>query len=584
MQQMNAPLPSRAALERFGRLLAEYKRRQAKAHQSKRGWYDENGVRQGGLIAFVRYFWHVLEPSNKFVDGWPLWAMCEHLEAVDAGEITRLLINISPGHMKSLLVDVFFPAWQWGPRGKPHYRYIAFSYSAHLTERDNDRFRTLITSREFQSLYGPIITKVEQGERTEVKLGVEVKNKTTLKVMNTATGWKLASSVGGVGTGERGNVVVIDDPHNVVEGESETVRGETVRWFRESVSSRFNELDTGALIIIMQRVHEEDVAGTILSLGLDYCHLCVPWEFEPDRALDGNGEPVTTDIGWIDPRLDLDDIDGCEGLPAWPERFSEAAMARTKAEIGPFGWTSQYQQAPSPRGGGIFQREWWQLWESADGKFPLLEYVIASLDGAFTEKEENDPSGLTVWGIFLNKDDNKRRIILVHAWRKHLKFSGPRIDRGQNETKERYRHRTMKDWGLIEWVADTCRRFKVDKLLIEGKASGISAAHELQNRYPNEQWSTQLCAVKGDKVARALAVQPTFSQLMVYAPDREWSELVIDEMAVFPKGKHDDLTDSATQAMKYLRDVGMAQTNDEVTEAEYDNVRHKPKMRAIYPV
>src|SRR5262249_35008565 len=160
-------------------------------------------------------------------DGWPLWAMCEHLEAVDAGEITRLLINIPPGHMKSLLTDVFFPAWQWGPRGKAHHRFIAFSYSAHLTERDNDRFRVLITSSEYQKLYGPLATRIEQGERTETVKGVELRNKTTLKVMNTATGWKLASSVGGVGTGERADILIVDDPHNVTQAESEQVRGET---------------------------------------------------------------------------------------------------------------------------------------------------------------------------------------------------------------------------------------------------------------------------------------------------------------------------------------------------------------------
>lgn len=259
-------------------------------------------------------------------------------------------------------------------------------------------------------------------------------------------------------------------------------------------------------------------------------------------------------------------------------------MARTRAEVGPYAWAGQYQQAPAPRGGGIIQRDYWQLWEADDGKFPLLEYVWASLDGAYTEKEENDPSALTVWGVFMHPVIKKRRIILLTAWRKHLAFSGPRVDREQNETKERYRRRTQPKWGLIEWTADTCRRFKVDKLLIEAKASGISAAQELQNRYPNEQWSTQLCPVVGDKYARMLAVQPTFSQQTVYAPAREWADMVIEEMAVFPKGRFKDLSDSTSQAIKYARDIGLAQTDDEVTEAEYDNVRLKSKMKALYPV
>jgi len=106
---------------------AEAERREARYLQTQYGWYDDNGVRQGGLIAFVRYFWSVLEPETPFVDGWPLWAMCEHLEAVTRGEIKRLLVNVPPGFMKSMLTDVFWPAFEWGPMGLAHYRYVAFS-------------------------------------------------------------------------------------------------------------------------------------------------------------------------------------------------------------------------------------------------------------------------------------------------------------------------------------------------------------------------------------------------------------------------------------------------------------------------
>ena len=145
--------------------------------QTTYGYYDDDGVRQGGLIAFVRYFWSVLEPSNPFVDGWPLWAMCEHLEAVTAGKIKHLLINVPPGFMKSMLTDVYWPAWEWAI-GRRHYRYVCFSYSAHITMRDNDRFRRLITSKRYRELYPDVATR----------------NETVVQVMNTATGWKLASS------------------------------------------------------------------------------------------------------------------------------------------------------------------------------------------------------------------------------------------------------------------------------------------------------------------------------------------------------------------------------------------------------
>lgn len=558
--------------------------------QSRRGWYDENGVRQGGLIAFIRHFWSILEPETKFVDGWALWSICEHLEAVTFGEITRLLINVPPGFAKSIIVDCFWPAWEWGPMNKAHLRYVAFSYSASLTERDNGKFRDLITSEGFQALYGD---------------RVQLRNKTTIKVFNTKTGWKLASSVGGVGTGERGDRVILDDPHNVKESESEQVRGETVRWFRESLSSRFNDLETGTLVVIMQRVHEDDVSGTILALELDYCHLMIPMEYEWLRQTDGEGNPIETDIGWTDPRYDERGADFCDGALAWPERFSEVALERTKKEVGPYAWASQYQQAPAPRGGGIFQRDWWQLWEPGTHHF---DFVIASVDGAFTEKEENDPSAMTVWGIRRDEVTERPQIVLVWAWRKHLKFSGPRLERltktavidgqtwhpdivlpGMDRTEitrrnRLYKRRCAAQWGLVEWIADTCEERKVDLLLIEGKASGISAAQELGNRYRVRKWGIQVEQVKGDKVARALAAQPTFSQGLVHAPDFEWAEMVIDEMATFPKSKHDDLTDSATQAINYLRRVGLAQSEEEAAAQAIEPLLHKSKMKPLYPV
>ena len=569
---------NRQKAERLAGALFEYRMRQAKAEQSQRGWYDENGVRQGGLIAFVRYFWHILEPQTPFIDGWPLWAICEHLESVTAGEVTRLLITVPPGFAKSILVDVFWPAWEWGPMKLAHYRYVAFSYSATLTERDNGRFRDLIASPLYQKMYGPLKTTVE-GKT----FGVEIRNKTTVKVINTSTGWKLASSVGGVGTGERGHRVVCDDLHNVKEAESETIRTETVRWFRESVSSRFNDLETGALVIVMQRVHELDVAGVILDLELDYCHLMIPWEYDSSRQVDDDGNPKQTAIGWTDPRYDENHPYDHDGEPAWPERFSVQSMARTKKEVGPFAFSGQFQQSPSPRGGGIFQRDWWECWDSPDGKFPALEYVVASLDPAATEKQQNDPSGFTVWGVFNNEKGN-RRIILLHAWEKRLIFNGPTIEQGAKESAAAYRHRTMSTWGLVQWTVDTCRRFKVDRLLIEATSNGLPLGDELRRLHGREGWAIQLVTPKGDKVARALAVQATFSQGMIYAPIRDWSQTVIDQCATFPVGKHDDLVDSMTMAIKHLRDSGLANSDEEEQFEVNEGLRLKSKQSPLYPV
>lgn len=518
---------------------------------------------RGGLLKFVKHFWHVLEPQTPFVDGWPLHAICEHLEAVSRGEITRLLINVPPGFMKSLLVDVFWPAWEWATIGA-HLRYVTFSYSSSLTERDNRRFGALVSCVEYQELYSQQIQLVKLGDKM---------------VSNKATGWKLASSVGGVGTGERGNRVILDDPHNVKEAESEIVRQETVRWFRESMSNRLNDMETDAIIIIMQRLHGDDVSGVILEKGMAYDHLMIPMEYDYGRQTDANYEPIRTSIGWYDPRYDEGEADEVDGTLAWPERFSEDVWQKIQTDIGPYAVAGQYAQSPSPRGGGIFKRDWWQLWESPDGRFPVFDYLVASLDSAFTEQERNDPSALTVWGTFVDKD-GQNRIMLVHAWRKHLQFSGPRLDPVPNESKGQWIVRTQPTWGLLEWVKHTCERFKVDRLLIEAKANGISAAQELQNRYGRLDFSVNLCQVAGSKEARAYAAQPTFSQGLVYAPARDWSEMVIEEMESFPKHKYRDLTDSTTQAIKHLRAIGLANTDQETKAEEIEEqVRELAKYK-----
>lgn len=551
---MNGPLDAalrRRQLEKFAGLLAEKRRRQAKIEHQTRGYRDEDGVWRCGLLSFMRYFWHILEPGKKLTEGWVLEAICEHLEACAFGEIKRLLITVPPGCSKSMLTDVFLPAWLWAT-GRPELRFVAFSYTASLTERDNGRFRDLIQHPEFQALYKSAFTLRKVGET---------------KITNTRHGWKLATSVGGVGTGERGDFLLCDDLHNVKESESEDVRKETTRWFRESASDRLNDMTTGAIIVIMQRVHEDDVAGMILSEDFDYVHLCIQMEFVWDA--DEDGEPYPTEIGWVDPRWREDPVE-CDGALMWPERFPADEVEKLKKIKGPYAYAAQYQQTPEARGGGILKRDFWQPWE---GKFPTFSYIFASLDGAFTEDESNDPSALSIWGVFENEAGHNRAM-LIFAWRKFLEFEGQRLKPNAGENQRDFMERQMKEWGLIEWTAHTCTYWKVDRLLIEAKASGISAAQSLQKRYRNRNWSVELTGVKGDKVSRAIAVQPTLSNKMVYAPvDRDWCRMVIDECAVFPAGKHDDLTDTVTQGLKHLRGLGLLEFDDDIRAEELRNAR-----------
>lgn len=565
---MNRPIP-RSDLERFSVLMAEKRRRIAKAEHQTRGYRDEDGIWQGGLLSFVRYFWHVLEPDTPFVSGWVVEAVVEHVEAVTFGEIQNLLVNVFPGSMKSLLLDVFLPAWEWGPLNMPHLRYIAFSYSSGLTERDNEKFRDLMMSPEYQAMYG---------EKFKLrKIG-------STKVSNTRHGWKLATSVGGIGTGERADKLLLDDPHNVKESESKVVIKETVRWFRESMSDRLNNIDLGSKIVIMQRISDVDVSATILGEGFDYVHLSIAMEYVWEA--DENGDPYTTKIGWVDPRWRANP-DECNGTLAWEERFPDGAVRKLKKEKGPYAWASQYQQTPEARGGGLIKRDWWMpadIYMTNDGqKYPPFEYIVASLDGAYTAEEQNDPSALTVWGIFQN-EHGYNRAMLIHAWEKRLEFSGPKMDIYPGEHESIYRRRCMPHWGLVEWVADTCKRFKADKLLIEAKATGISAAQSLRNSHGREGWSIELIDPKGDKLARGMAIVPSFTQEMIYAPEREWATLTIVNCAKFPYGTTDDLFDTVTQAIKHLRDTGLIRSDEERRAEEMDAVRHRgaPK-KALYP-
>lgn len=515
--------------------------------------------------------WPSIDPS-EYKRCWAVDGLCEHLEAVTKGQIRRLLVNMPPRTGKTTVTSICWPAWAWARReitywSGPQVRFLFGSYGQKLSLENSNKTRRLIGSPWYQERW-----------RSAVQIRDDQNSKEQFDLV--AGGSRSAVSVGSSLLGLGGDILGVDDPHNLEDVESETGLENARNWFAEFRSTRINDPKRGALVVNMQRLAENDLSGVICS-GEDYTdwvHYMVPMEYDTDRHCvtvlkwDQAGKPEET---WEDPRTE-------DGELMWPDRVGPKELASLKRDLGDYMASGRLQQSPAPRGGGIFKTEWWQVWESQDGKFPMFDLLIASVDSAFTTNEQNDPTGMTVWGVFSH--EGNRRLMLVNAWRKHLAFSGPRVAYEPGESKAQWQRRTQPTWGLMEWIQYTCERFNVDKLLIEAKASGISAAQELRNRYGRQDWSTQLCPVKGDKVARALGVQATFSQLGVYAPVRDWSDLVIQEMAVFPAGKYDDLTDSTTQAVKYLRDIGMAPTDEEVKAEEAEWVMHKPQPKALYPV
>ncbi|MGV1867950.1 MULTISPECIES: hypothetical protein [unclassified Rhizobium] len=241
---------------------------------------ERSGV---SLSSFTKAAWHVLEPGQPYKHGWHIDAMSDHLEAVNRGQIIRLLINVPPGTMKSLMVGVMFPSWEWGPKGLPHMRYLGTSHSHPLAIRDNLKMHRLIASQWYQERWG-----------NSVRLMSDQNAK--LKFENDATGFREAMAFTSL-TGSRGDRVLIDDPLSVDDANSDVKRDGVNDTFRESVPTRLNNTEFSAIIVVMQRLNENDVSGLIMANDFGYEHLMLPMEFEPERK-------CYTSIGFEDPQQD----------------------------------------------------------------------------------------------------------------------------------------------------------------------------------------------------------------------------------------------------------------------------------------
>jgi len=498
---------------------------------------------EDSLYAFLMNGWKYIDPA-PFAHGWPIEAVAEHLQAVVDGDIKRLIINIPPRCAKSSLTSVAFPAFTWAQRRKsdtsgPGVQFLHASYSQILTLRDSTKCRRLIESPWYQGLWGD-------------RFHLMADQNTKSRFDNDKGGSRLSTSVGSSLTGEGGNIIVVDDPNAAQEAHSEATISTTIEWWDSALSTRLNNAKTGAFVVIQQRLGEEDLTGHILSKEVgEWTHLCLPMRFEPERSF-------MTSIGWEDPRKEPGEL-------LWPERFGEREVANLERQMGPWTAAGQLQQRPEPKGGGVIKREWWQLWERE--KFPPLDYVMASLDTAYTTKTENDYSAMTVWGVFsggnqgaianrvIGRDSEtismiKRtyteehpKVMMMFAWQERLELH-----------------------ELVLKVSQTMKDYKVDKILIENKAAGISTAQEIRRLYGHEDFAVQLVDPKSqDKLSRLYSVQHLFAEGLIFAPDRTWADQVITQVSTFPKGKHDDLVDTVSMALRHLREIGLLVRGDEFT-------------------
>ena len=522
---------------------------------------------EASLIEFHKAAWPVFDPA-PYVHGWHLDAIAEHLEAVSRGEIRKLLINIPPRHSKTLLASISWPAWIWAkqkqegnPLVGPQTKFLCLSYGDTLALDSAILMRRLILSPWYQERWG---------KRVQLTGDQEAKS----KFDTTAGGTRISASFDGTVTGRGGDIKIIDDPIKADDAESAVRREAVIRKYDGVLKSRMTDPRHTAEVVVMQRLNEQDLSEHLLEAG-EHVHLWLPAEFEESRR-------CTTVLGWTDPRKN-------DGELLWPERFGKSELATFKRN--PYEWSSQWQQRPEVRGGAIIKREWWQPYETDDGKVPACTYVVASVDPAYTAKESNDPSGFVIVGVYYDERGHSR-MILLNAWRKRLEIPGPEVERLPGEPEAQYIKRSQPSWGLVEWIAYSCKRFRVHKLLIESKASGLSVAQEIRRLHSGQGWGVELVDPKGqDKVARVYSVQHMFSDGMVYIPTfsdsslREWGQQVVDEFAVFPKGAHDDLVDATTQALRHIRDRGLAVRRDERAAIERELGRHKSgKSEPLYPI
>ncbi len=506
------------ALSPLDSQLASLKRQESELLIRKRDLIEAD-VLSLSLEDYVKEAWPTVERGRDLKWNWHIGYICEYLEAVSDREITRLVINIPPRCMKSLNVSVFHPTWTWTK--DPAHQFLTLSNAEKLAIRDAVKSRRLLQSRWYQ-------------DRWSSRFRLSTDQNAKSRYENDHGGHRIAFGFGASIIGEGGDTIIIDDPHDVTGAQSEAERNTTLEIFDEEIFGRMNDQAAGgsAIIVIMQRLHEQDLSGHVLAEEGEFEHLCLPMEYD--------GVKYHSVIGLDDPRQE-------KGQLLWPERFPQQAINTWKRRLGPYAASGQLQQAPSPGEGGILKRAWWRDWPM--GKpLPQWEYVLQVYDTAFETREESDFSARTTWGLF-RLDETTMRVgegrwnaMIIERWADRVGFPDLKLQARM---------------AAMEWDPDF--------ILIEPKASGKSLIQELvQMGIPAQEWTPTRSQGNSnrevDKVSRAHLASSVLAGGQVWYPrwgsnknELEWPQEVIDNCANFPKTDHDDIVDTVTIALMFLR-------------------------------
>lgn len=485
------------------------------------------------LPRFTRAAWTIIEPGNEFLEGWHHDLVGEYLEAVTAGEITRLIVNHPPRYMKSINVSVMWPCWSWTRR--PELRFMFSSYSQSLATKHSLDRRSILLSDWFLQRWGDRFSLAsDQNVKTEF--------------LNDRRGHMIATSFKGTATGKGGDVLVIDDPLDPEQAHSAVERERVNRTFDLKFSTRLDDKRTGAIVLVMQRLHEDDLTGHLLAQG-GWDHLCLRGLAEADER-------------HLFPRSGREVI-RLAGHALWPEKEPLEIVEAQHVQMGSYGFSGQYQQRPTPSEGGILKRAWWRYYppewlERFEG--PPLRALVASWDTALKEKTTSDFTVGTLWGLA------GASRYLLRRYRQRASFPDTRT--------------AIAD--MARWAGE---RFAGVPLttVIELTANGPELVASLRQELPSVIGVT----VDRDKVSRAHAVSPQLEAGSVYVPGAgsgsggydttltpPWVQELIEECAGFPNLAHDDQVDSLTQALIRASRMGGS------TPAEPGGERPAPALSA----
>jgi predicted phage terminase large subunit-like protein len=448
------------------------------------------------LVMFAQRCFRELNPETAYLHNWHIDVIAEALEQCRMGKLRRLIINVPPRSLKSHMTSVSFVAWLLGHN--PAAQVICASYAQDLADKLAADCRSVVTSQWYQSLFPATRLAVRRPSVNDF--------------MTTERGFRLATSVGGVLTGRGAEFIILDDALKPEEALSETQRKAVNEWYDHTVISRLNSKRDGCIILIMQRLHEDDLVGHVLQQG-DWRVLKFP-----AIAQENETHAIQTPYG-------RKVFYRKEGEALHPEREPLEMLAQIREIQGEYNFAGQYQQSPAPLGGGLVKAEWFKTYTAADvpAKF---EMIFQSWDTANKPTELSDYSVCTTWGV------KEKHIYLLHVFRKRLGY--PELKR---------------------FVREQAAAFSPATILIEDRASGTQLIQELVSEGVH---AIQKYEPTTDKITRMNTVTSTIENGFAHLPDKAaWLDEYLHELISFPNGKYDDQADSTSQALDWFKQKNM---------------------------